>query len=580
MEPFGLSPIPIYSQSPSSFDPVLTTAEYIKGLPSYTFPSIPYGNASFSRSVVLGKLGGGRQGRYAKTGHRDDGYPYATEPIGSRRTLSYPVAYDEPYHEMADQPVPDPPSPQIPGIEKGNKLLGFQRSMCNLGLLDYAMRQTSVSLSAQLHGMFFLAKSSRTGSDELAVSSAELTCYRRNLFQITGYVTLPRMIQYVVTDQGEQLPIVSSQLSISASESVEGGAIKIISVPFKPSTTGAPQTAEDKAEKEPTPFPLDQSSSHEVDGDFSVYPFAWKRLQFRVATANNGRRKELQQHFTIRLTVSATLANGASVSICQALSGPVVVRGRSPRNFQTKEDVPLPDSRPPGRKTMPSPSTSRCFSTGQNPAQIPSSHEMPTATTEPFQYTQPHSGYVEWRNFSPSSTTTLPSSTLPSTPSVSPYVQHQPELTKNRKVSLKRKTSHADSTAPIMRSIPTEHDTQQSRSALSERPMKAARHSNMTFPQQSFLPPDMPTTLPITTFSFPSIISAPTFTANTTATTNSIDARGILYNYHPSLEDWGYPAEGHYRSRNMQSRADLIATTGPPTKVEYREDEYVHNNIT
>ncbi|MCJ1477171.1 hypothetical protein MMC13_005842 [Lambiella insularis] len=522
MESYGPSPLPMYSQGPSSFEATLTTAEYVKGLPSYTFPGVSYSNASLSR---------------------DDGYPYAAECLGPRRMVSYPVTYNETFQEMVDQPVPDPPSPQVPGIEKGNKLLSFQRSTCNFGLLDYAMRQTSVSLSAQLHGMFFLAKSSRTGSDELSVSTAELTCYRRNLFQITGYVTLPRVIQYVVTDQGEQLPIISQELSISASESVEGSTIKIISVPFKPSTTGASPTAEDKAEKEPTTVPLDQSSSHELDGDFSVYPFAWKRLQFRVATANNGRRKELQQHFTIRLSVSATLANGAKVSICQALSGPVVVRGRSPRNFQTKEDVPLPDSRPPGRKNMSSPSISRRFSTGQIQPQVLSAHEMTTANSDAFQYTQPQSGHVEWRNFSPSSTTTLPSSTLPSTPSVSPYVQHQPELTKNRKASLKRKSSHADTTAPIMLSIPTERDTQQSRSAPPERPRKASRHSNMAFPQQSFLPPNIPTTLPITTFNFASTISAPSFATNATATTNSIDPAGGFYGYHSGVEDWVYPAE-------------------------------------
>lgn len=59
------------------------------------------------------------------------------------------------------------------------------------------------------------------------------------------------------------------------------------------------------------------------------------------ATANNGRRKELQQHFVVHLKVVAVLANGNKVVLSEAQTAPIVVRGRSPRNFQARKEIPL-----------------------------------------------------------------------------------------------------------------------------------------------------------------------------------------------------------------------------------------------
>lgn len=66
-----------------------------------------------------------------------------------------------------------------------------------------------------------------------------------------------------------------------------------------------------------------------------------KGENFRSATANNGRRKELQQHFVLHLKVMATLANGSKVALSESTTAPIVVRGRSPRNFQARKEIPL-----------------------------------------------------------------------------------------------------------------------------------------------------------------------------------------------------------------------------------------------
>jgi hypothetical protein len=242
-----------------------------------------------------------------------------------------------------------------PSIDRDHKLLSFSVPCMGYTILDYACRPMSASLTAQLHGMFFLAESPWATPGETAPPT-ELTCYRRNLFQVTGNLMLPRGLRYVLTEQGEQLPIMSQELTISATESVEGNSVKIISVPWKTPASGAP-TAEDKTEKEPASIPLDLMASQDVETEFVNFPIAWKRLQFRVATANNGRRKELQQHFVVHLKVVASLANGAKVSICEVRSGAIIVRGRSPRNFQSRKDMPISSGTSSRKHNLPMPPT-------------------------------------------------------------------------------------------------------------------------------------------------------------------------------------------------------------------------------
>lgn len=207
-------------------------------------------------------------------------------------------------------------------------------------------------MAAQLHGMFFLAESHWPTNPDAPPPPPELTCYRRNLFQITGSVTLPRALRYIMTDQGDRIPILAQELTVSATESVEGNPVRIILVPWKTPLGGTINTPEDKAEKEPPSFPLDTMAGSDLDADYASFPIQWKRLQFRIATANNGRRKELQQHFAIRLKILATLSTGAKISIAEAQSGAIIVRGRSPRNFQSRKDLPLSTSAGASRRSL------------------------------------------------------------------------------------------------------------------------------------------------------------------------------------------------------------------------------------
>jgi acid phosphatase len=258
-----------------------------------------------------------------------------------------------------------------PSIDRDSKYLSFSLPQYHFTLLDDSFRRSSVIINAQLHGMFFLAESQWPATPDTPAPPPELTCYRRNLFQITGSVTLPRNLRYVFTDDGSRIPIYELELAVSATESVEGNAVKIISVPWK-TPAGGEGAKEDKVEREPPTIPLDKMSGQDLDTDFTTFPIQWKRLQFRIATANNGRRKELQQHFTLHLKIMANLSTGGKISIAEAHSGAVIVRGRSPRNFAARKDLPLSSS-----------STARKHLPGSVTRNTASSTSVPQVTSAP-----------------------------------------------------------------------------------------------------------------------------------------------------------------------------------------------------
>ena len=245
------------------------------------------------------------------------------------------------YDSTVPQDVQEQLAPESTSIDRDDELLSFQPTTYPFALLDSSLQRTSVSLNARLHGMFFMADPPVAPGHFPHMAPPELTCYRRNLFQVTGSITLPRTLHYILTDRGDRIPIVAQELVISATESVEGGTVKLISVPWKTPINSPPIPSEERTEKEPTVIPIDLMSHHDPGVEFVTCPFAWKRLQFRIATANNGRRKELQQHFVARLKLVATLSSGDRVTIAEARSAAIVVRGRSPRNFQQRKDLPV-----------------------------------------------------------------------------------------------------------------------------------------------------------------------------------------------------------------------------------------------
>lgn len=261
-------------------------------------------------------------------------YPSLKRPFDGGNEMGYLESVQD-YRE-------DLPEMQKATMNQDHRLLNFGRLPDKHTLIDSQGRVKQIELTAQIHGMFFLSELAGPSAGENIITQPELTCYRRNLFQISGNVTAPREPLSVISDRGERIPIVSLEVCISATESVDGHIVKLIVIPWKTPPPNSPEIPAGQ-EHEPTSIPLVafEESSEAVNSDFTVFPIAYRRLQFRIATANNGRRRELQQHFTLHLNVVGTLANGVKLAVCENSTAPIVVRGRSPRNFQARKEIPL-----------------------------------------------------------------------------------------------------------------------------------------------------------------------------------------------------------------------------------------------
>lgn len=190
-------------------------------------------------------------------------------------------------HEGAQEPEPS----ARPSIQSDHRLLSFSPLPPRHTLLDRYGAPVKFDVSAQIHGMFFLSEMS-TQNGDLVITQPELTCYRRNLFQISGSVVCAAGGLSVINEQGKSVQVASQELSISAIESVDRHPIRLIVIPWKTPPANAPEIPTG-AEQEPAPIPLTFEASDNEDKNSNTVSqqISWRRLQFRTATQNNGRRK-------------------------------------------------------------------------------------------------------------------------------------------------------------------------------------------------------------------------------------------------------------------------------------------------
>ncbi|PHH85189.1 hypothetical protein CDD83_780 [Cordyceps sp. RAO-2017] len=279
------------------------------------------------------------QAAYPYRGYsQDEPSPYDRHPSYSNLKRSFSQAEPPAYQEIV-QDLRDDGSRL--NVNQDHKLLAFRRAQDKTTIVDQHGRVQQLDLSAQLHGMFFLSEMPSSASDG-SVIQPELTCYRRNLFQISGSLVMPRGQLSVVNESNETVPVSNMEVAISAIESVDGNPVRLIVIPWKTPPPNSPEVNQTPDQEPPTlPLIPFQDDGADTEGELAVYPIGWRRLQFRIATANNGRRKELQQHFVLHLKVFGTLADSSKVVLTESTTAPIVVRGRSPRNFQARKEIPL-----------------------------------------------------------------------------------------------------------------------------------------------------------------------------------------------------------------------------------------------
>ena len=446
-----------------------------------------------------------------------------------------------------EDPQPEPDQQ----ISRDNELLSFRPPTYNFTLLDMSLRRISININARLHGMFFVADPPATPTFNPQTTFPELTCYRRNLFQVTGSITLPRNLRYILTDIGDRLQFLGQELQISATESVENGPVKLISVPWKTPVGNAPATHEEKGEKEPSTIPLDVMSNQDMDAEFATFPIAWKRLQFRIATANNGRRRELQQHFVVRLRLVVILPNGAKIPVAEARSAAIIVRGRSPRNFLSKKETPISGEKGAGRKvhntsglqrptntdTSAKSPLKREYSNDTNPHGV-GAHDLARIDSAKSQ-----SPFNE--DFGRQASEALSGPPIPS-----------PNLTTPTLPSSKSPQS-TTSPPPAPQPLSFSDDTEYKRPSGS-RPFKAARQSSHKSSRNH----------PYKRPSLPSLSSTKAFLSNyggQKMSSASLDSADLLYEYFPlGLDDWQPPVDAVYRPHVVHHVGK--EASGPPQR--------------
>lgn len=196
-------------------------------------------------------------------------------------TLKRPFAdTDGPAYQEIVQDLRDDGSKMT--VNNDHKLLAFKRTQDKHTIVDATGRLHQLELSAQLHGMFFLSEMPSSTADG-SLRQPELTCYRRNLFQISGSLITPRGQLSVVTESGETVAINTMEVTISAIESVDGNPVRLIVIPWKTPPPNSPETSQTPDQEPPTlPLIPFQEDGTDANGEYAVYPIGWRRLQFRM----------------------------------------------------------------------------------------------------------------------------------------------------------------------------------------------------------------------------------------------------------------------------------------------------------
>ncbi|KAF7727611.1 hypothetical protein EC973_007372 [Apophysomyces ossiformis] len=258
----------------------------------------------------------------------------------------------------------------------------------------YALDRTTmldIRLHAKVDRGFFMADN-------------DWTCYRRNYFQVSSSFTLQNMggaydgqdVPCLVQDEGSLHEVETFMLGISSN--LKGCNKSIALIQHTPKRDKGPQNV-----PEPKPIrPGGNLSFSSVGAHQSIVTF--ERIQFKSATANNGKRRAAQQYYVLVVELFAKIKSGKLISVATRQSAPLVVRGRSPGHYaetdsSTRATTPnsaAPSSFPSPQMNAvpPSPYSSRASFVG-----TPSGMFAPPSEYSPYEY--PAMNYPPFGNMPP-----------------------------------------------------------------------------------------------------------------------------------------------------------------------------------
>ncbi|ORZ01720.1 hypothetical protein BCR43DRAFT_433135, partial [Syncephalastrum racemosum] len=160
-------------------------------------------------------------------------------------------------------------------------------------------------------------------------------CYRRNYFQVSTTFDV-HGVNYLL--QGPEVPCLirrSDQelhqvdyFSIGVSACVSSSPDKKIElIQHTPKRDKGPQMV-------PKPLPVRAGGNlHLASVGSSHHIVTFERMQFKTATANNGKRRAAQQYYEIVIDLYANTNRGEAIRVASCHSAPLVVRGRSPGHY-------------------------------------------------------------------------------------------------------------------------------------------------------------------------------------------------------------------------------------------------------
>lgn len=178
------------------------------------------------------------------------------------------------------------------------------------------------------------------------------TCYRRNYFSLNCSFTLhPHTNVPIHLIQGHgSAQIYGWALSIAAVvDGIDGKPIDLVQ--HTPKRDKGPQEKPPRIPVQPRPHQpfyagdsgvgstsrYDQGFGHPPNQPQSEATF--ERIQFKCATANNGKRRAAQQYYHLLVELFADVGGQQSerwVKVATRMSAPMVVRGRSPGHYQSE----------------------------------------------------------------------------------------------------------------------------------------------------------------------------------------------------------------------------------------------------
>jgi len=164
------------------------------------------------------------------------------------------------------------------------------------------------------------------------VADNNWTCYRRNYFQISTVFSCFDMntneqIQLPCLVEVDDKVLKVNSFSIGISSRVSSGDKKIDIIQHTPKRDKGPQVI-------PKPKIIKAGGNHSqfasIGNEQSMVTF--ERLQFKTATANNGKRRAAQQYYILVLDLLANTEDG-EIKVATIESDHLVVRGRSPGHY-------------------------------------------------------------------------------------------------------------------------------------------------------------------------------------------------------------------------------------------------------